>query len=448
MPNPIDVAEIIDQQRIGWFQLRIIVLCGLVQFLDGFDTQAIAYVGPTLTRAWHLDRGALGPVFGAGILGILLGSLLIGPLADWLGRKKLMIVALVIISAFSLLTARSGSLRQLLAFRFLTGLGLGGVIPSTVVITNEYAPRHRRATMVTLMACGFAVGAASGGLVTALLLPFGWPAIFYVGGLVPLALALALVVWLPESLRLLVLKRADRSKISRLLLSVNPKLALPDDVEFAVRPETHQALPVFELFRDGRVGITTLLWLAFFMNLLALNFLNNWLPTVINSSGLPVQEAVRITTLFQFGGMVGVISMGALVDRYGYYPVLGTAFLFAALFTGLIGSVGSSARAIAALISGAGFCIIGVQMTLAALSATLYPTAIRSTGTSWAFGIGRLGSFSGPVLGGVLLSLGWSLQILFCVAAIPAVCGTGAILLMAAKKSRSLEPSPRASSWD
>lgn len=391
----------------------------------------MAYVAPSVAREWHLHAGGLGSVFGAGLFGVLLGTLLIGPMADWFGRKRIVVAAVFIMAIFSFLTTQATTLSQLYILRFLTGLGLGVVTPSAFVITSEYAPHRLRGGMVTLMGCGYAIGAASSGLLAAHLLAHGWRYVFYFGSVAPFLLALALIAWLPESIRMLALNRADPARIAEILHKVNPKLTFPDEVEFTVPQERRKGIPVFQLFQGGRAWITPLLWAAFITNALALNFLNSWLPTIFNSAGIPVKEALRVTTLFQIGGMIGVIALGAFSDRFGFLSVLRTAFLLGSLFTAILGSVSGSLLTLAPAVFASGLFVIGTQLALGAFAATLYPTAIRSTGTSWGFGIGRIGSVSGPLLGAFLVSLQFPLRILFYIAAAPGLCGLVAILLMA-----------------
>jgi MFS transporter, AAHS family, 4-hydroxybenzoate transporter len=188
--------------------------------------------------------------------------------------------------------------------------------------------------------------------------------------------------------------------------------------------------------------MTLLLWGAFFMNFLTLNFLNSWLPTLINSAGLPVQQAVRITTLFQFGGIAGIIAMGFLVDRFGFLKVLGTSFTLATLLTVLMGSVGASALALAPVVAAAGLCVLGEQNVLFAFSAAIYPTPIRSTGASTAMGIGRIGSIVGPVIGSILISLNWPLSVLFYFSALPTLCGIAIVLLMVQVQNKTQANKP------
>src|ERR1700680_4699311 len=171
----VDVAQFIDQQPVGGFQLKLLLTCAAVLFLDGFDTQAIGYVAPALAREWGRTKGAPGRVFSAGLFGLMIGALLFGPLADRIGRKKIIIFSTLAFGIGALVTAFVQDVNTLLAIRFLTGLGLGGAMPNAIAMTSEFNPRRRRATMVMIMFCGFSVGAALGGLLAAALIPqFGW----------------------------------------------------------------------------------------------------------------------------------------------------------------------------------------------------------------------------------------------------------------------------------
>jgi AAHS family 4-hydroxybenzoate transporter-like MFS transporter len=410
-----------------------------VQFLDGFDTQALAYAGPALRAAWNLKPQDLGPVFALGALGTGLGSIVLGFLADIFGRKKVMIAAVTIFGLLTLGTAFLTNVEQLRIWRLLTGFGLGAALPLTFVVANEFAPARIRARMVASMACGFAVGALSGGLLEAALLPFlGWQAIFYVGGVVPLLLAAALAMFLPESVRFLATKGGRGPEIRRILRKLAPAREFPEGTEFVVPAERQRAgfRPV-QLFAEGRAAMTILLWLIFLMTLGMLNTLNNWLPVAINMAGLPQQRSILMTTLFQLGGIVGVLSLGALADKFGYYRVLALAFAALAAAIAAIGSVGAMAPAIAVSVALTGLFLVGANNTLNAFATTLYPTSIRSTGVSWASSFGRLGGAMGPYFGGLLLGA-MPLQPTFFIFAVPALCGS--LLMLTMLKARKEQP--------
>jgi MFS transporter, AAHS family, 4-hydroxybenzoate transporter len=218
MSNKVDVAEIIANQKFGPFHVRLIVLCLLIQFLDGFDTQALAFAGPALREAWGLGPRDLGTVVSLGAVGTGIGSICMGFLADIFGRKKIIITAVTVFGLLSLCTVLVSSVDELMIIRPLTGFGLGAALPLTFVMVNEFAPPRIRARMIAAMAWGFAIGAASGGLLQAELVPyFGWQGIFFVGGVLPLVLALALVFMLPESVRYLAARGGNSEEIARIL---------------------------------------------------------------------------------------------------------------------------------------------------------------------------------------------------------------------------------------
>lgn len=426
----LDIVEFIDRQPIGGFQLRLLLLCAAVLFLDGFDTQAIGYVAPALAREWGLGKGALGPVFSAGLFGLMIGALLFGPLADRVGRKKIIIFATLAFGVGALATAFAGGLDALLALRFLTGLGLGGAMPNVVAMTSEFNPQRRRATMVMVMFCGFSVGAALGGLLAAVLIPrFGWRAVFVVGGIAPLILAPVLTRWLPESVRFLAASGGANARVAQLLQRINPKASFASGARFVAGETALPGLPVAHLFREGRTIVTLLLWVVFFMSLLDIYFLANWLPTVLHDLGASVSKAVAIGSMLQVGGVVGTLALGSVVDRFSF-RALALVYFGAMFAVAAIGQLGHAARPVTLAIFAAGFCVIGGQIAANALAAGFYPTSVRASGVGWALGVGRVGSIVGPLIGGILLAQRSSTASVFLAAAGAALCAALAALAL------------------
>src|SRR6478609_2224819 len=426
--SPIDVAGYIDQQPVGSFQIKLLLTCAAVLFLDGFDTTAIGYVAPSLAKEWSLSKGALGPVFSAGLFGLMIGALVLGPLADRVGRKKIIILSTLAFGIGALVTAFVEDVNTLLAIRFLTGLGLGGAMPNAIAMTSEFNPRRRRATMVMIMFCGFSVGAALGGLLAAALIPqFGWRSVFVVGGVAPLLLVPLLAPWLPESVRFLALTGRANARVAELLGSISPKTVFAPATQFVVREPKLPGVPVLHLFRERRTLVTLLLWAVFFMSLLDLYFLSNWLPTVLNDLGSTVSSAAAIGSMLQVGGVVGTFALGSIIDRFSFRAL--ALVYFAAVFAvGAIGQLGHSVIFVTTAIFAAGFCIVGGQIAANALAAAFYPTSVRSTGVGWALGIGRIGSIIGPLVGGMLLAAKWSTPAVFMAAAAAALCSALAAL--------------------
>jgi AAHS family 4-hydroxybenzoate transporter-like MFS transporter len=361
-------------------------------------------------------------VFSAGLFGLMIGALTLGPLADRVGRKKIIIFSTLAFGLGTLATAFIQDVNTLLAIRFLTGLGLGGAMPNTIAMTSEFSPHRRRATMVMIMFCGFSAGAALGGLLAAALIPqFGWRSVFVVGGVAPLLLVPILALRLPESVRFLALTGQANARVAELLASINPKVAFASATQFVIHEPGLAGMPVLHLFRDGRTLVTILLWVVFFMSLLDLYFLTNWLPTVLNDLGASVSAAAVIGSMLQVGGVVGTFALGSVIDRFSF-RALALVYFVAVFAIGAIGQLGHSIVFVTMAIFATGFCMVGGQIAANALAAGFYPTSIRSTGVGWALGIGRVGSIIGPLVGGALMTAKWSTGSVFVAAATAAFC--------------------------
>ena len=355
-------------------------------------------------------------------------GIILGPLADRVGRRRIIIGSTLVFGLFTLATTLATDTTSLMALRFLTGLGLGGAMPNAIAMTAEHSPHRRRATMVMTMFCGFSVGAAVGGLLAAALIPaFGWRSVFVVGGVAPLFLVPVLLARLPESVRFRAL--AGDPGVAGLLAALFPARVFPPGTSFAINEPRLGGLPVAHLFRERRGTTTALLWVVFFMSLLDLYFLSNWLPTVLNELGASVSLSAVIGSLLQVGGVVGVLTLGRVIDRFSF-RALALTYAAAAVAVALVGRFGHSVPLSALTIFAAGFCIVGGQTAANALAATYYPTSIRSTGVGWALGVGRAGSIVGPLVGGALLAMQWGTEPLFLVAAVPALVAAAAALVL------------------
>jgi len=431
----IDVSEFIDRSRVSPFQVTTIVLCGLVAMLDGFDAQVIGYVIPAIAKSWGIQGPAIGATFKWavfwGLVGLTLGALAGGPLADRFGRKTVMLVSVLIFGVFSIVTAGSTDIASLSLFRFLTGLGLGGSMPNTIALTAEYSPHRLRTTLITVMFTGFPVGNVAAGLASAALIEqYGWQGVFYAGGIAPLVLLPFALLLLPESVRFLVAQRQSGARIATTLAKIAPDPALRPDAHYTLPEAALKGVPVKHLFRDGRAAGTMLLWVAFFMNLLIIYFFVTWLPQLLSQVGLSAQHSILTAALFNGGGAIGGVVVGILTDRSEPYRLIVGAFFAAALCIVGVAYAGASLPMLVVSIFFTGVTVVGAQNGINALSARLYPTDVRSTGVSWGLGIGRIGSIVGPFLGGVLISMGWSPNTLFLVVAVPALVAAAAMTVM------------------
>ncbi len=418
----IDIPALIDNNKIGRFQICMLILCGLCVIMDGFDVQAMGYVAPAIISDWHISKANLGPVFGAGLLGMLVGSLIFSIMADRIGRRPVLIGATLFFSVCMLVTPMATSIGQLELIRFITGLGLGAVMPNAMALAGEYSPVRKKVTLMMLVSCGFTIGAVLGGLLSAVLIPsFGWQSVFHVGGVIPLMVGILMFLFLPESMQFLVLRGRNTDKVVQWLKRIDPTAMIDRNTRYVVHEEKHEGVPVLRLFQDGRAKMTILLWIINFMNLLNLYFLSNWLPTIAKDAGLSTANAVLAGTALQVGGTIGTLLMGQLIDRSNFRRVLLPCFAVAGVSIALIGRPDVSVAFLFVTIFITGFCIVGGQPAVNALAANYYPTTLRSTGIGWSLGVGRVGSIIGPVLGGELIRLNWSNSTIFIAVAIPAV---------------------------
>ena len=428
----VDVQAFIDSHGISPYQILILVLCGLVVFLDGFNTQVIGYLAPVLTKAFSLPRSALGWIFSSGLAGLMAGFLLLAPLADRFGRKPVMVACTAMFGLFTILTTWANSNETLIVARFLTGVGLGGAMPNAFALTGEYCPKRWRATMVVVMSCGLSLGSIAAGLLSAQMLNnLGWQGVLWLGGLTPLIIAVALQILLPESLNFLALKQGHSARIAKVFKAIDKAADVDASTEFTTPEKASKGVPVVQLFAERRMVGTILLWVLFFINLLDLYFIQNWLPTIFTDGGMAVKTAIQITTLAMVGGVVAAIATGPLMDRLGPYVILTALFIGGAISMAAIGlAPTSSITAIMATTFCAGFFVAGAQKSANALAVVFYPTAIRSSGVGWALGIGRVGSIVGPLAAGWIISNGWSHEALFYAAAAPLLIAAAAAFAM------------------
>ncbi len=418
----VNVSEFVDNSRIGSLQIGTFAICLLCLIMDGFDVQALGYVAPAIIREWHVANAALGPVFGAGNFGVLIGALSFSVLADRIGRRPVLIMVTLFFAALTLLTPRATSIRELLALRFIAGIGLGGIIPNATALVGEYSPVRLRITLMMAISVGFTAGAALGGFISAWLIPtFGWRSVFYFGGTIPLGIAVAMALWLPESLQFMVVRGKSREKIAKWLARIDPTIRTGDATEYVVQDEKRQGAPVLHLFREGRAPVTMLLWIVNFMNLLNLYSLSSWLPTVVRDAGHSTSTAVLVGTILQVGGTIGTFGLAWLIARRGFIPMLSASFAVAAVSVALIGQPGLSLSLLFVVVFVAGWCVVGSQPGINAFAGTYYPTYLRSTGIGWGLGVGRAGAIVGPMLGGVFMGRHWSSQDIFLAAALPAL---------------------------
>jgi AAHS family 4-hydroxybenzoate transporter-like MFS transporter len=420
----LDLEELVDGQTFGRFNINLLVWSFLAMVADGFDMAGLASAAPELARTWHVAPRAFAPALSASLFGILFGAPLLGHAGDRFGRKILVVTGSILFSLGTLATVWAINLDQVVALRFLTGIGIGGLMPNAIALNSELAPKRLRATLIVLMFTGISVGAGIPGAIQAWLIPhYGWQVMFWIGGLAPLIVATCLLFSLPESVKFLAMKPHRRAQFLKLVRSLRRDLAIADNARFVVAPAPQASgLGIKPIFSGGLAWITPLLWVCFASALMANFFLNSWLPLIFETSGMTARESGVATSLYHYGGVIGGLLVSLVLGRFGF-TVIAVLFLFATLAIPAIGLPGLSFTAMASAVTLSGFCTLGAQFGNNAASGLLYPTAFRSGGVGWALGIGRFGSIGGPLIGGLLVSLQVPAQQFFLLAAVPMVVG-------------------------
>jgi AAHS family 4-hydroxybenzoate transporter-like MFS transporter len=422
--------HVLENQRIGGLQIRVAVLCTLVQICDGYDVGSIGWAVPSLTHDWNLPPAAFALAFLWSSVGVVVGAPLAGPIGDRFGRRPLLLARVAIVGAASLLTAFSGSIVTLSLWRFLTGVGLGGAFPSAATLTGDYAPRRLRATLIMASFTGAPLGGVVGGLIVSLLLGqgFGWPVIFVLGGVFPLVLVPILALWLPESPRFLAHQANLSVRQAALLERLGIARGQTDPQVF----DLARGNPVKMLFNQGYALQTVLLWIIYFCSLMNLFLFVYWLPEVLHLVGLTPAQAVFATTPYPLGGVCAALYLGVLIDRFGPELALALHYALGAAFIALIALVAMPYALLFAVIFFAGLTIIGSQTGLNGTCGKLYPARMRTSGLGWAIGVGRIGSIAAPMLGGYLLSIGLPPTPIFlsaCLVALVAATATALLVL-------------------
>jgi AAHS family 4-hydroxybenzoate transporter-like MFS transporter len=433
----LDTDDVINASRIGGLQIAVAVLGSCILFVDGFNTQLIGYIAPQIASNWHIPRDVLGWILAADKIGLFLGYLFVAPLSGTFGHKRLAIACIIAFGSLALLTTMADNGIELFALRVLTGIGLGGALPSGVVLTGEYFPKHRRSTSITFIYCGFSLGQLSPGEVANVVLgPYGWQAVLLIGGGLSLLLATTLAFALPESLEYLVNRSRKPEAAAKILTRISPALAIIPETRLVAGERSGSRLTIGQLlpklFEGGRSFGTMLFWLALGMNLIVNTSLQVWLTKILVDAGFAQEVSSRATEASFAAGMVGAFIIGPLMDRFGPYRVMSWLFVAGALASVCLGLSLSWTAAAAITVSSfaSGFCTSGVQKGGNALSVYFYPTALRGTGLGWGLGIGRIGAIVGPLAVGYLLTSNWSSSAVFMATALPMLVGGSAIFLM------------------
>jgi AAHS family 4-hydroxybenzoate transporter-like MFS transporter len=431
------VDAAIGRGSLSGLQIRVIVLCALILVFDGYDIGSISYAVPALAAAWKVPASDFTMAIVLGGVGMLIGSMISGLLGDWYGRKIVLVGCVTVFGIFSIASAFAESTITLALMRFITGLGLGGGVPTAIALTSDYVPNRNRALVVGAMTGAVPVGLVLGGLLSSKLIPmYGWEGIFLLGGILPLIVLPLLLLLLPESVQMLLAMGKREDKARALLKAMN---LAPLFTEATAEPQSAtrkvERNPIGKLFADGNAMRTALLWTMFLCNFLSTWLVIFWLPTILNAAGATPGSAAFYSALLPMGGIAGMIIIFFTAPRIGIEWMLTIGLLTGAAAVVALWSSAETTTVVAILIAVTGAGIQGAQFGMNGLSGAVYPPQIRATGSGWAFGIGRIGNVIGPALGGLVLGLSFPPRTMFLVAVVPLLIAAVATALLGRERS-------------
>jgi AAHS family 4-hydroxybenzoate transporter-like MFS transporter len=423
-----------DDSKISTLQISSILICFLMNMLDGMDVMVISYAAPAIAVEWAISPQALGGVFSAGLLGMTFGSMFLAPRADIMGRRTIIIISALIMGILIFSTSFAQSVSQLVFLRFLSGLGIGSMLASTATLTAEYAPQKTKDFWVSFVMSGYPLGAVLSGLVAAKIIPSeGWRVMFQTAGIITLITLPFIYFMLSESLDFLLKSRPINAlqKANIILGKLNRnKLTTLPPVE-----ESTERISVTSLLTPQRKMATIYLWLALFMAFGTLYFLITWLPKLASSAGLSMELAIYAGTVLNLGAFLGIIIQGYLSSKFGLRRTI-FAFLLASAILMLVFGYFTGSNMVLVLVGLIGFGIQGGFVGMYAMATRFYPTKIRTTGVGWAMSIGRIGGIVGPIGGGFLIASGFSMTTNFIVFSIPILLAGVITLLISSKDIR------------
>ena len=422
-----NAERMVEKAKFNKFHRMLLFWGALLMLFDGYDLVVYGAVVPTLMEEWGISAVQAGMYGSYALFGMMFGALIFGTLADKIGRKKIIMICVFIFSLFMLLAALAPTPEIFGLFRFITGLGLGGMMPNVIGLISEYSPEGTRSRMIATIMAGYSVGGVAAALLSMLLISnFGWESVFFFGAL-PLLFLPFLAKSLPDSVGSLVAKN-DYKGIQKILVKINPAYTPSENERFILNKPKEDSSPVKNLFTEKRGFLTVMIWLTYFMSLLMIYGLNTWLPKFMTEAGFPLGSSLSFLLALNVGATVGAILMGWLADRWGVGRAL---ILFFVIATISITSLGFATNMVLlyVMVAIAGAATVGTQNLTHSYTSQFYPITMRSTALGWALAVGRIGGILGPTIGGILLASNLTLQFNFMIFAIPGLIAALAVFL-------------------
>jgi len=409
------VEEIIDNGQVSGQQILVIGLCMFFNMLDGFDITAMAVIASNVSEELQLTADRLGLIFSFALAGMMAGAMMLAPVSDVIGRRKLIILSVVLVGLSILFTANASTLGEFVVLRFISGLGAGALLACQATLTAEYSPRKYRSLSVAVATAGYPMGAMMTSVIAGFILPeYGWRGMFWFGGIVTLVTGLIAWALIPESLKFLIERRPANAlvrvnkilrKLKKDTLDSLPVIAKQPDQQTKGMIANMKSL----LAKEHRVATLTL-WAVFFMCFAALYFLMSWIPKLMEQTGYPAAVGRSAFFLFNLGGVTGIMVLGVMSTRWKLNNLVSVFLLAAAACMVGFAMAPNHLPLLMALIFLIGILQQGGFVGLYAAAVQVYPTEIRSTGIGWAIGLGRSGAVVGPAVAGFLIAAGLSMS--------------------------------------
>jgi len=422
------VAEVIDDGQVSGQQLLVVGLCMFFNMLDGFDITAMAVVAGAVSGELQLTADRLGLIFSSALAGMMAGAMLLAPVSDVIGRRKVIVLSLILVGVSILLTANATTLREFIALRFISGLGAGAMLACQAALAAEYSPEKYRSLSVAATTAGYPLGAMMTSVVAGFIMPdFGWRGMFWFGGGVTLAMGFVAWTFIPESLKYLFDRRPANAleRVNQILkkLDKHALSELPAPAEAQARGPRGVVSNITNLLIRERFSETLMIWVTFFLCFSTIYFLLSWIPRLMEQAGYSAETGRLAFFLFNAGGVIGIFILGGLAT-YVRLTHLVFAFLFSsAICMVIFAMVPSQLTLLMVIIFLMGLLQQGGFTGLYAVAAKVYPTDVRSTGIGWAIGFGRSGAVVGPALAGVLIAAGLGMSGNYLLFAVPVAIG-------------------------
>lgn len=431
--SKINVADAIQETKFNKFHFWLLFWSCFIITFDAYDLIVYGSVVPKIIEEWAISPVQAGTIGSYGPLGMMIGAISFGILADKFGRKNVLILSVVLFSVFGFICGFAPGPTSFSISRFICGLGIGGILPNLIALITDYAPRTKRNTMVSIAMCFFSIGGMLAAFLAMFMIPrFGWQSTYWVA-IIPIVFIPMMSKYIYDSPAVLLLK-GRKKELQSVISKVNNSITITEFTEFEVHQEKQTGSPVIALFKNNRALGTLMIWVAFFACLLLVNIIQTWLPGFMVNAGYALNLGLAFMVAFNIGAIIGTLILGSLADKWGTKRVLIPMFIISAICLSLLGFT-NNITILYLLLAITGACTMGAQNISYSFVSQYYPPLVRSTGIGLASGVGRVGAIIGPTFGGILLTLSLPIQMNFIAFAVPGVIAAIAFLFVPLNKN-------------